>query len=163
MVFAMTVNIAHKARIVNSANHTFIVILNVLFMIHIFVGLVNVISLVRCLKGFVREKATKLWVQWLGSAIVRQMWMALSKLLNILCKMKKLCLIFLSCDRCKNGFWDLQESDPDGCKKCTCNLLGTLNNEGCNKHDGSCTCKRLVGGMNCDKCLVSFVKKFNSS
>jgi hypothetical protein len=62
---------------------------------------------------------------------------------------------FLSCDRCKNGFWDLREDDSEGCKKCTCNLLGTINNEGCNKVDGSCTCKRLVTGENCDRCLVS--------
>ncbi|KAI6223535.1 Laminin subunit beta-1 [Aphelenchoides fujianensis] len=46
-----------------------------------------------------------------------------------------------NCDRCKNGFWDLREDDPNGCKPCTCNLLGTYNNEGCNKYDGSCTCK----------------------
>uniref|UniRef100_A0A914C176 Laminin subunit beta-1 n=1 Tax=Acrobeloides nanus TaxID=290746 RepID=A0A914C176_9BILA len=57
------------------------------------------------------------------------------------------------CDRCKNGFWDLRAEDPDGCKQCTCNLLGTWNNEGCNKYDGTCTCKRLVTGENCDKCL----------
>ncbi|KAI6236382.1 Laminin subunit beta-1 [Aphelenchoides besseyi] len=57
-----------------------------------------------------------------------------------------------NCDRCKNGFWDLREDDPNGCKACTCNLLGTYNNEGCNKYDGSCTCKALVEGENCDRC-----------
>ena len=58
-----------------------------------------------------------------------------------------------NCDHCKNGFWDLRADDPDGCKKCSCNLLGTWNNEGCNKNDGTCLCKRLVTGENCDQCL----------
>lgn len=66
---------------------------------------------------------------------------------------ESLSLFQFSCDRCKNGFWDLKEDDSDGCKACTCNLLGTVNNEGCNKHDGTCTCKRLVEGTNCDRCL----------
>ncbi|KAK6747437.1 hypothetical protein RB195_000562 [Necator americanus] len=57
------------------------------------------------------------------------------------------------CDRCKNGFWDLQASNPDGCIACTCHLLGTYNNEGCDKTTGFCTCKRLVTGENCDQCL----------
>ena len=47
----------------------------------------------------------------------------------------------------------MKEDDSDGCKACTCNLLGTVNNEGCNKQDGTCTCKRLVEGTNCDRCL----------
>uniref|UniRef100_A0A0N5AN25 Laminin subunit beta-1 n=1 Tax=Syphacia muris TaxID=451379 RepID=A0A0N5AN25_9BILA len=57
------------------------------------------------------------------------------------------------CDRCKNGFWNLSSEDPNGCKACTCNLLGTYNNEGCNKKTGECLCKRLVTGENCDQCL----------
>lgn len=57
------------------------------------------------------------------------------------------------CDRCKNGFWNLQASNPDGCIACSCNLLGTFNNEGCDKITGYCTCKRLVTGENCDQCL----------
>ncbi|KJH49213.1 laminin EGF-like protein [Dictyocaulus viviparus] len=57
------------------------------------------------------------------------------------------------CDRCKNGFWNLQSSNPDGCVPCHCHLLGTFNNEGCDKTTGNCTCKRLVTGENCDQCL----------
>uniref|UniRef100_A0A1I7WMT3 Laminin EGF-like domain-containing protein n=1 Tax=Heterorhabditis bacteriophora TaxID=37862 RepID=A0A1I7WMT3_HETBA len=57
------------------------------------------------------------------------------------------------CDRCKNGFWNLEASNPDGCIPCTCHLLGTYNNEGCDKRTGHCTCKRLVTGDNCDQCL----------
>ncbi|KAI1733245.1 laminin EGF domain-containing protein [Ditylenchus destructor] len=59
----------------------------------------------------------------------------------------------INCDRCKNGFWDLREEDSLGCRPCTCNLQGTINNEGCNKNDGTCSCKRLVTGENCDQCL----------
>ncbi|KAK5978279.1 Laminin subunit beta-1, partial [Trichostrongylus colubriformis] len=62
-------------------------------------------------------------------------------------------LIAGKCDRCKNGFWDLQASNPDGCTACSCHLLGTYNNEGCDKMTGHCTCKRLVTGENCDQCL----------
>ncbi|EFP07181.1 hypothetical protein CRE_13469 [Caenorhabditis remanei] len=57
------------------------------------------------------------------------------------------------CDRCKNGYWNLTETNIDGCVACTCNLLGTYNNEGCDKYTGLCTCKRLVTGENCDQCL----------
>ncbi|PAV69963.1 hypothetical protein WR25_10914 [Diploscapter pachys] len=57
------------------------------------------------------------------------------------------------CDRCKNGFWNLTAENEDGCIACKCNLLGTYNNEGCDKYSGTCTCKRLVTGENCDQCL----------
>uniref|UniRef100_A0A914VZS4 Laminin EGF-like domain-containing protein n=1 Tax=Plectus sambesii TaxID=2011161 RepID=A0A914VZS4_9BILA len=59
------------------------------------------------------------------------------------------------CDRCKNGFWDLSAENPQGCKKCTCYLTGTYNNEGCDKRTGACTCKRLVTGENCDHCVCN--------
>ncbi|KRX90388.1 Laminin subunit beta-1 [Trichinella pseudospiralis] len=58
------------------------------------------------------------------------------------------------CDACKNGYWNLDQDNPDGCTACTCNLLGTVNNEGCDKRTGECTCKRLVTGDNCDRCLL---------
>ncbi|VDN07204.1 unnamed protein product [Thelazia callipaeda] len=57
------------------------------------------------------------------------------------------------CERCKNGFWKLTEEDPNGCRPCSCNLLGSFNNEGCNKETGECLCKRLVTGSACDMCL----------
>ncbi|ETN68384.1 hypothetical protein NECAME_15860 [Necator americanus] len=47
------------------------------------------------------------------------------------------------CDRCKNGFWDLQASNPDGCIACTCHLLGTYNNEGCDTADSSYYCANI--------------------
>lgn len=38
---------------------------------------------------------------------------------------------------------------------CSCNMMGTLDNGGCDPYTGLCTCKRFVGGPNCDQCLVS--------
>ncbi|KAF7637603.1 hypothetical protein Mgra_00002860 [Meloidogyne graminicola] len=58
-----------------------------------------------------------------------------------------------NCDRCKNGFWEMRGEDPDGCRPCSCNLIGTYGNEGCNKVTGKCTCKALVMGETCDHCL----------
>ncbi|GLH10959.1 Netrin-A [Gryllus bimaculatus] len=60
------------------------------------------------------------------------------------------------CDRCKNGFWNFQESNPDGCQSCTCNTLGTVNNQGCNVYTGECTCKRYVHGRDCNQCLLEY-------
>ncbi|XP_058795433.1 laminin subunit beta-1 isoform X2 [Phymastichus coffea] len=60
------------------------------------------------------------------------------------------------CDRCKNGFWNFTELNPDGCQACTCNTLGTINNQGCNMMSGECTCKRYVTGRDCNQCLPEF-------
>ncbi|EDW03702.1 laminin subunit beta-1 [Drosophila grimshawi] len=56
------------------------------------------------------------------------------------------------CDRCKEGYWQLNQANPDGCESCTCNTLGTVNNSGCNMHNGECHCKRLVTGKDCNQC-----------
>uniref|UniRef100_A0A0N5BNI8 Laminin subunit beta-1 n=1 Tax=Strongyloides papillosus TaxID=174720 RepID=A0A0N5BNI8_STREA len=60
------------------------------------------------------------------------------------------------CDRCKDGYWNLNDFNEDGCEECTCNTLGTINNEGCNKLTGECTCKRFVDGAKCDKCIENY-------
>ncbi|ERL94756.1 hypothetical protein D910_12030, partial [Dendroctonus ponderosae] len=60
------------------------------------------------------------------------------------------------CDQCKNGFWNFTESNVDGCQSCTCDTLGTVNNQGCNVHTGECTCKRYVTGRNCVQCLPQY-------
>lgn len=57
------------------------------------------------------------------------------------------------CDICREGYWNLTESNPDGCDECTCNILGTVNNLGCNFNSGECTCKRLVMGRDCNQCM----------
>lgn len=58
------------------------------------------------------------------------------------------------CDTCKDGFWNLDENNPEGCQNCTCNTLGTANNSGCNVYTGECTCKRLVTGKDCNQCML---------
>lgn len=58
------------------------------------------------------------------------------------------------CDTCKDGYWNLDDQNPDGCQNCTCNTLGTANNSGCNVYTGECTCKRLVTGKDCNQCML---------
>ncbi|XP_019880916.2 laminin subunit beta-1 isoform X2 [Aethina tumida] len=60
------------------------------------------------------------------------------------------------CDGCKNGYWNFTEANPEGCQPCTCNTLGTVDNQGCNVDYGTCTCKRYVTGSNCDQCLPEY-------
>ncbi|XP_021926605.1 laminin subunit beta-1 isoform X2 [Zootermopsis nevadensis] len=57
------------------------------------------------------------------------------------------------CDRCKNGYWNFDGQNPEGCESCTCNTLGTIGNQGCNVYTGECTCKRYVTGRDCNQCL----------
>uniref|UniRef100_A0A1B6DHB4 Laminin subunit beta-2 n=1 Tax=Clastoptera arizonana TaxID=38151 RepID=A0A1B6DHB4_9HEMI len=60
------------------------------------------------------------------------------------------------CNECKNGFWNFDENNPNGCQECTCNTLGTIDNEGCNVLTGDCTCKRYVTGRDCNQCLPEY-------
>ncbi|KAM3967987.1 LOW QUALITY PROTEIN: laminin subunit beta-1 [Aphomia sociella] len=60
------------------------------------------------------------------------------------------------CDRCRNGYWDFDASNPEGCTVCTCNSLGTVSERGCDPASGICFCKRHVTGRNCDQCLPEF-------
>lgn len=61
-----------------------------------------------------------------------------------------------SCDTCKDGFYDLREDNPDGCTACSCNILGTIGNMGCDKETGNCECKRFVTGRDCDRCYEGY-------
>uniref|UniRef100_A0A0K0EC03 Laminin subunit beta-1 n=2 Tax=Strongyloides stercoralis TaxID=6248 RepID=A0A0K0EC03_STRER len=61
-----------------------------------------------------------------------------------------------NCEYCKDGYWNLTSDNENGCEKCSCNILGTINNEGCDKTTGKCFCKRFVTGINCDKCLENY-------
>lgn len=60
------------------------------------------------------------------------------------------------CDSCKNGFWNFTPTNPDGCEPCTCNILGTIDNQGCDTQTGDCICKRYVTGRDCNQCLQEY-------
>nr|XP_045621460.1 laminin subunit beta-1-like isoform X3 [Procambarus clarkii] len=59
----------------------------------------------------------------------------------------------LKCDRCKAGYWNFSAENPEGCQACSCDILGTINNLGCNVLTGECSCKRFVTGRDCNQCL----------
>lgn len=60
------------------------------------------------------------------------------------------------CDVCKNGYWNFTALNPLGCEPCTCNTLGTIDNQGCNVVTGECTCKRYVIGRDCNQCFPEY-------
>ncbi|XP_030828530.1 laminin subunit beta-1 [Strongylocentrotus purpuratus] len=60
------------------------------------------------------------------------------------------------CDTCQDGYWELNEANPEGCRECACDLLGSENNMGCDKSTGNCRCKRYVTGQNCDRCYEGY-------
>jgi len=58
------------------------------------------------------------------------------------------------CDRCRDGYFGLNEENPDGCSPCDCDSLGTLGGGNtCDPYTGQCTCKRYTTGRRCDQCL----------
>uniref|UniRef100_A0A8C9BFN6 Usherin n=1 Tax=Phocoena sinus TaxID=42100 RepID=A0A8C9BFN6_PHOSS len=57
------------------------------------------------------------------------------------------------CNQCQNGFYNLQEWDPDGCIPCNCNASGTVDGDiTCHPNSGQCKCKANVIGLRCDHC-----------
>ncbi|ELW55473.1 Usherin [Tupaia chinensis] len=61
------------------------------------------------------------------------------------------------CSRCQDGFYNLQELDPDGCSPCSCNTSGTVNGDiTCHQNSGQCKCKANVIGLRCDHCNFGF-------
>uniref|UniRef100_A0A667Z6H2 Laminin, beta 1a n=1 Tax=Myripristis murdjan TaxID=586833 RepID=A0A667Z6H2_9TELE len=57
------------------------------------------------------------------------------------------------CERCRPAHFGLS-SQPMGCQACTCSALGTVpGGNPCDPETGSCYCKRLVTGRDCDRCL----------
>ena len=60
-----------------------------------------------------------------------------------------------NCDQCKQGFYNLLQSNPQGCTQCTCDTKGTVGGSGeCEQQSGNCTCKLLVVGQRCNQCKL---------
>ena len=58
------------------------------------------------------------------------------------------------CSECSNGYFNLSSSNPDGCQRCGCEVLGTLQgSEICDKETGECPCKMNVEGRDCSQCV----------
>ncbi|XP_028580478.2 usherin [Podarcis muralis] len=61
------------------------------------------------------------------------------------------------CNQCQDGFYNLQQSDPDGCSPCNCNTSGTVNGDiTCHQNSGQCKCKENVIGLRCDHCNFGY-------
>ncbi|KAK6176840.1 hypothetical protein SNE40_015066 [Patella caerulea] len=60
------------------------------------------------------------------------------------------------CDKCADNYWNLKDTNPEGCEACTCNPIGTIGDFGCDQVSGLCRCKRYVSGRNCDVCDRGF-------
>ncbi|XP_064894739.1 laminin subunit beta-3 isoform X4 [Columba livia] len=56
------------------------------------------------------------------------------------------------CHLCKPGFAQLANANPMGCRRCTCNVLGTQQNVPCDDETGRCACLPNVVGNDCDQC-----------
>ena len=53
-----------------------------------------------------------------------------------------------SCDRCKDGYFNMQPQNPNGCLSCGCNTAGTTGaSVTCNQDTGRCSCKPKVQGI----------------
>ncbi|KAJ1157569.1 hypothetical protein NDU88_010275 [Pleurodeles waltl] len=61
------------------------------------------------------------------------------------------------CNQCQEGFYNLQQSDTDGCSPCDCNTSGTTNADiTCHQNSGQCKCKDSIIGLRCDHCNFGF-------
>ncbi|XP_075385959.1 laminin subunit beta-3 [Tenrec ecaudatus] len=62
------------------------------------------------------------------------------------------------CDLCKPGFTGLTYSNPQGCHRCDCNLLGCSRDMPCDEETGRCLCLPNVVGPKCDQCAPNHWK-----
>ncbi|XP_040472736.1 laminin subunit beta-3 isoform X2 [Falco naumanni] len=58
------------------------------------------------------------------------------------------------CHLCKPGFTQLANANPMGCRRCTCNVLGTRQDMPCDDETGRCFCLPNVVGNDCDQCAA---------
>ncbi|KAB0377271.1 hypothetical protein FD755_011715 [Muntiacus reevesi] len=56
------------------------------------------------------------------------------------------------CDLCKPGFTGLTFSNPQGCHRCDCSILGARRDMPCDEETGRCVCLPHVVGPKCDQC-----------
>ena len=64
------------------------------------------------------------------------------------------------CNMCKDGFYNLSASHPNGCIPCGCILDGTKNrNSSCHTTTGQCDCKDRVTGIS-NKMFSQFSRLF---
>uniref|UniRef100_A0A803SQN4 Laminin subunit beta 3 n=1 Tax=Anolis carolinensis TaxID=28377 RepID=A0A803SQN4_ANOCA len=62
------------------------------------------------------------------------------------------------CHLCKPGFTQLTNSNPQGCRDCACNVLGSCRNMPCDDETGRCFCLPSVVGEKCDTCAANHWK-----
>uniref|UniRef100_A0A8C0JEW7 Laminin subunit beta-2-like n=1 Tax=Chelonoidis abingdonii TaxID=106734 RepID=A0A8C0JEW7_CHEAB len=61
------------------------------------------------------------------------------------------------CDSCKEAFYGLSRTDPQGCQPCRCDPRGIIaGSPPCDHISGDCYCKRFVSGRYCNQCLPEF-------
>ncbi|NWV07669.1 LAMB3 protein, partial [Ptilonorhynchus violaceus] len=58
------------------------------------------------------------------------------------------------CHLCKPGFAQLTSANPAGCRRCTCNALGTRQDVPCDDETGRCFCLPNVEGGDCGQCAA---------
>nr|XP_012314664.1 laminin subunit beta-3 [Aotus nancymaae] len=56
------------------------------------------------------------------------------------------------CDLCKPGFTGLTYTNPQGCHRCDCSILGSRRDMPCDEESGRCLCLPNVVGSKCDQC-----------
>ncbi|XP_077967518.1 usherin-like isoform X1 [Styela clava] len=62
-----------------------------------------------------------------------------------------------TCGVCNDGYYDLDVSNPEGCKLCQCHLPGTTDrNFKCQQVGGQCSCKVNVKSRTCSECKSGF-------
>lgn len=62
------------------------------------------------------------------------------------------------CDLCKPGFTGLTHTNPQGCHRCDCSILGSRRDMPCDEESGRCLCLPNVVGPKCDQCAPNHWK-----